>query len=459
MADFSPSLNDVKIKSPTEDGKLAYLANTMVPRRLDQFDDIRRDLANRDFNTDKAFFYVNFQAGDFCGRSYKLPLSELNEFISDSLLFGTSGKDPAIGFDNNFFIDDNNEIHLIIKDVDFISDKDLREKIREKVASDPKSLYFIINDLATKNNEQDMNIFTEVDNRILGDVALEEKKQDKFVIFGSGDNVTYDADGNAIVTPKADEENDAFGVHVDYHPIDSEGHDVHGPKIGEDPNTGEFIWGPAIKIDHDYRFAQTITSKFDIGGIGKGQTILKGTPLETFLWQLLRGDPVIENIIYWKPSDVLPVVPTSGDISPTTWTDLGPWGHNHTTTNDDLLSTPVADPTLPYQWKGVLSLGNLIMNDQYLLLSVPRSNSTGFKPDDQGQWVVPLLNSEKAPHGIELNEIYLKDAPEFKYQFKTLKLFNEESSTEWGYVIYYIDLKTYYPAGDQTWVAEFVPRA
>ena len=99
------------------------------------------------------------------------------------------------------------------------------------------------------------------------------------------------------------------------------------------------------------------------------------------------------------------------------------------------------------------------MNDQYLLLSVPRSNSTGFKPDDQGQWVVPLLNSEKAPHGIELNEIYLKDAPEFKYQFKTLKLFNEESSTEWGYVIYYIDLKTYYPAGDQTWVAEFVPRA
>lgn len=440
MGDFSPSLNDVKIKSPTEDGKLAFLANTMVPRRLDQFDDIRNDLANKNFNTDKAFFYVNFQAGDFCGRSYKLPLSELNEFVSDSLLFGTNGKDPVINFDKNFYIDDDRTINLIIDD----------DNIHEL---GPLALRLI--DLQSSITQNAMDIGEEGVNRKLADNELDEKKQNKFVILGSGDRLNSEG----LPEPKPETMNDPYGVHVTYDPKDSEGNPIYkGPKIGTDPATGEDILGSAILIDHDYRFAQTITSKFDIGGIGKGQTILKGTPLETFLWQLLRGDPVIENIIYWKPSDVLPVVPPSGQ-SPTTWTELGPWGHNHTTTNDDLLSTPVADPTKPYVWKGVLSLGNLIMNDQYLLLSVPRSNSTGFKPDDQGHWVVPLLNSEKAPHGIELNEIYLKDAPEFKYQFKKIEIYNEESSTEWGYMLYYIDLKTYYPAGDQTWVAEFVPRA
>ena len=124
MSDFSPSLNGVEIKSPTDDGKLAFVMNTMVPRRLDQFDDIRRDLANKDFNTDKAFFYVNFQAGDFCGRSYKLPLSELNEFVTKSLLFGTNGKDPVIKFDENFYVDENNEMHLIVT-----TDKDLDAKV------------------------------------------------------------------------------------------------------------------------------------------------------------------------------------------------------------------------------------------------------------------------------------------------------------------------------------------
>ena len=33
MSDFTPSLNHVKIESPTEDGKIAYVMNTMVPRR------------------------------------------------------------------------------------------------------------------------------------------------------------------------------------------------------------------------------------------------------------------------------------------------------------------------------------------------------------------------------------------------------------------------------------------
>ena len=435
--DFIPELNRIKIESPTEDGKIAYVMNTMVPRRLEQFDDIRNDLAKRDFNTDKTYFYVNFQAGDFCGRSYKLPLSELNEFVTKSLLFGTSGKEPVIKFDENFYLNEDNEIHLIITST--------------TPTSTQITLMEYLEQLVSKNEEQDEALQAESFVRERDDKELELKKADKFVIFGTGDELNSET---GLPEPKDEDENDAYGVHVTYHPmLDSEGNytsdptrgvkPILGPKIGVDAE-GKDIFGPAIMIDHDYRFAQTITSKFDIGGIGKGQTILKGTPLETFIWQLLRGDPVIENIIYWKASDRLP-------ISASTWTGLGPWGHNKTTTNDDLLS--VADPT--YTWKGILEF-TINTNDEFLMISVPRSNSTGFKPDDQGQWVVPLLNSNKAPKGIRLNEIYLKDAPQFKVNFKTIEIRNEDESTEWGYKLYYIDEKSYYPQG-QTWVAEFVP--
>ena len=445
MGDFSPSLNDVKIKSPTEDGKLAFLANTMVPRRLDQFDDIRNDLANKNFNTDKAFFYVNFQAGDFCGRSYKLPLSELNEFVTESLFFGTNGKDPIIGFDNNMYVDTDNEIHLVV-DIEAIKDPEQKKRIEELMNEDaadydPYLLINVLRDLKRTDNQIRNELYEEVANRAAGDTKLEEEKQNKFVILGSGDRLNSEG----LPEPKPETMNDPYGVHVTYDPKDSEGNPIYkGPKIGTDPATGEDILGSAILIDHDYRFAQTITSKFDIGGIGKGQTILKGTPLETFLWQLLRGDPVIENIIYWKAADRLPI-PAS------TWTGLGPWGHNKTTTNDDLLNIPDPD----FTWKGKFEF-TISTNDEFLLMAVPRSNSTGFKPDDQGQWVVPLLNSNKAPNGIRLNEIYLKDAPQFKVNFKTLEIRNEDESTEWGYKLYYIDEQSYYPQG-QTWVAEFVP--
>lgn len=431
MSDFSPQLNRVKIESPTEDGKIAFVMNTMVPRRLDQFDDIRNDLAGRNFNTDRAFLYVNFQAGDFCGRSYKLPLSELNEFVTDSILFGTNGKDSIIKFDDNFYIDEDHNVHLIV-DIDAIKDPKVRERVRQLTdeTSGIYDQYLLINELNALK-KRDIELQKDIDSegiiREAEDAKLELKKNDKFVVVGSGDNLV-----NGVPVPKEDSEDGAYGVHVSY--ITSE-----GPVIDIDGNKGV-----KILIDHDYRFAQTITSKFDIGGIGKGQTILKGTPLETFIWQLLRGDPVIENIIYWKSTDKLPILAS-------TWTGLGPWGHNKTTTNDDLLS--IADPD--YTWKGKFEF-TIATNDEFLMMAVPRSNSTGFKPDDQGHWVVPLLNSNKAPHGIRLNEIYLKDAPQFKVNFKTIEIRNEDESTEWGYKLYYIDEKSYYPQG-QTWVAEFVP--
>ena len=424
---FTPELNHVKLESPTEDGKLAYAMNTMVPRRLDQFDDIKNDLANKNFNIDKAFLYVNFQAGDFCGRSYKIPLSELNEFTVRSLLFGVNGKDPVMKFDDNFYIDEDNGIHLIIDSGDppYIVDEDSMGKLQKKFA-------WLNNDIMQANER----ISEEISRAVKREDELERQKADKFVILGSGDKLNSEG----MPVPKEDTEDGAYGVHVTYDPKDDSGKPLYeGPALDSEGNKGPVIW-----IDHDYRFAQTITSKFDIGGIGKGQTILKGTPLETFIWQLLRGDPVIENIIYWKSANALP-------IRASTWTGLGPWGHNKTTTNDDLLT--VADPT--YTWKGLLEF-TISTNDEYLMIAVPRSNSTGFKPDDQGHWVVPLLNSNKAPHGIKLHEIYLKDAPQFKVNFKELEIRNEDESTEWGYKLYYIDEKSYYPQG-QTWVAEFVP--
>lgn len=423
---FTPELNHVKLESPTEDGKLAYVMNTMVPRRLDQFDDIKNDLANKNFNIDKAFLYVNFQAGDFCGRSYKIPLSELNDFTVRSLLFGVNGKDPVLTFDsNNFVVTKNNEIMLRLgRDSEGIPTGD--ELVLEKAL---QAIGVRISDLANVEYNH-FSVLTETD------AALELKKNNKFIILGSGDKLNSEG----LPEPKEDTEDGAYGVHVTYDPKDDSGNPLYeGPALDSEGNKGPVIW-----IDHDYRFAQTITSKFDIGGIGKGQTILKGTPLETFIWQLLRGDPVIENIIYWKSANALP-------IRASTWTGLGPWGHNKTTTNDDLLA--VADPN--YTWKGLLEF-TISTNDEYLMIAVPRSNSTGFKPDDQGQWIVPLLNSNKAPHGIKLHEIYLKDAPQFKVNFKTLDIRNEDESTEWGYKLYYIDEKSYYPQG-QTWVAEFVP--
>ena len=435
MSDFTPSLNQVRIESPTEDGKLAFIMNTMVPRRLDQFDDIRADLAKTDFNTDKAFFYVNFQAGDFCGRSYKLPLSELNEFVTKALLFGANGQDAVLSFDSNFYIDKDNEIHIILttKDIEEIEDPVLRNKLKQIVNNDaqlddPRLLINLLSNLSKTDSRLEDRIDETNDNLRSLEKNLDLKKADKFVIYGSGDVINSEG----LPEPKAEDEDGAFGVHVTYQ-LDE------GPVIDSAGNKG-----PAILIDHDYRFAQTITSKFDIGGIGKGQTILKGTPLETFLWQLLRGDPVIENIIYWKASNALP-------IAASTWTALGPWGHNKTTTNDDLLSTPDPD----YTWKGKFDF-TISTNDEFLMIAVPRSNSTGLKPDDTGAWVVPLLNSNKAPHGIRLNEIYLKDAPQFKVNFKTLEIRNEDESTEWGYKLYYIDERSYYPMG-QTWTVEFVP--
>lgn len=271
MGDFSPSLNDVKIKSPTEDGKLAFLANTMVPRRLDQFDDIRNDLANRNFNTDKAFFYVNFQAGDFCGRSYKLPLSELNEFVTESLFFGTNGKDPIIGFDNNLYVDKDNEIHLVV-DLEAIKDPEQKKKIEELMNEDaadydPYLLINVLRDLKRTDNQIRNELYAEVANRAAGDTKLEEKKQDKFYILGSGDRLNSEG----LPEPKPVTGDDPYGVHV------TVTKDT-GPIIDDQGSKG-----PTILIDHEFKLPWDITCAYNIGGLAKDQFLEKGTPVEEII--------------------------------------------------------------------------------------------------------------------------------------------------------------------------------
>ena len=225
MSDFSPSLNGVEIKSPTEDGKIAFVMNTMVPRRLDQFDDIKRDLANKDFNTDKAFFYVNFQAGDFCGRSYKLPLSELNEFVTKSLLFGTNGKDPVIKFDDNFYVDENNEIHLIVS-----TDKDLDAKVYG-------SLDYELAHIGERIDNVNNVIRLVADEMRDKDNKLEQKKSNKFYILGSGDVLNSEG----MPEPKPVTGDDPYGVHV------TVTKDT-GPIIDDQGSKG-----PTILIDHEFK--------------------------------------------------------------------------------------------------------------------------------------------------------------------------------------------------------------
>lgn len=230
---FTPELNHVKLESPTEDGKLAYVMNTMVPRRLDQFDDIKNDLANKNFNIDKAFLYVNFQAGDFCGRSYKIPLSELNEFTVRSLLFGVNGKDPVMKFDKNFYIDEDNGIHLIIDSGDppYIVDEDSMGKLQKKFA-------WLNNDIMQANER----ISEEISRAVKKEDELERQKADKFIILGSGDKLNSEG----MPVPKPRTASDPFGVHVTVNPKDA-----HGDPIYEGPDLGDGTKGPVILIDHD----------------------------------------------------------------------------------------------------------------------------------------------------------------------------------------------------------------
>lgn len=241
MADFTPELNHVAIKSPTEDGKIAYVMNTMVPRRLDQFDDIRNDLANKNFNTDRAFFYVNFQAGDFCGRSYKLPLSELNEFVTKSLLFGTNGKDPVLKFDENFYVDSENMIHLIVDGTN-ISLQEFAENV-----------YQNINELFTNQYEESQARDSE-------DVRLDTRKQDKLIVMGDGDVL------NTEGLPEPATGVDGYGVHVTY--------------SSEGPDLGDGTKGSKIVISHDAVVPEGgWISKYAVGGIAIGQAFPEGTKI------------------------------------------------------------------------------------------------------------------------------------------------------------------------------------
>ena len=254
--DFVPELNRIRVDSPTEDGKLAYVMNTMVPRRLEQFDDIDHDLYKTNFDSSRAYFYVNFQAGEFYGRSYKLPLSKLNEFVAKSLLFGTGGEKPVIKFEEeNFLVGHNNEIHLLVT---ANSEGDLPDNRRLKDVLD--ELYDFCQSLA-------VDIDAEADNRRVADDALERKKEDKFYILGSGDRLNSEG----LPEPKPVTDVDPYGVHV------TVTKDT-GPIIDDQGSKG-----PTILIDHDFKLPWDITCAYNIGGLAKDQFLEKRTPVEEII--------------------------------------------------------------------------------------------------------------------------------------------------------------------------------
>ena len=378
MSSYTPELNKVNLESPTEDGKLAFLQNTLVPRKLDQFDDIKTDLANKNFNTDKAFFYVNFQAGDFCGRSYKLPLSELGTYIKDSLLFGTNGKDPVMVFDKNFQVDSEGLIHLLVDSEGTL----LSQKLIDMIARDDAI-------------QADLDLETE--ERIAEDDVLELKKQDKIVILGSGDEL----DSEGLPVPKTG--TDGYGVHVTYEANE-------GPVIDKDDNKGY-----AIKISHEAVVpAGGWISKYAIGGIAIGQGFPEGTKLTDVWKQLLEGDPKNDNVLCCAVASALPQY----------WTDL-PW-QQFTVKRNDLVEvtnqSPLTTRSIPFtQWTPINA------NNQYVMIAIPLTMVHEEGTD---------IATEKR---VRLHEIYTTSHPEFTYSFKHFDIKNSSVASENGYRVYYID--------------------
>lgn len=284
MADLIPELNRVDIQTPTEDGKLSFVMNTMVPRKLEQFDDIKTDLANPGFRQEKAYFYVNFQAGDFCGRSYKMPISELKSFMKEALI-------NKENFDENFFIDENGVVNLIVD-------------------SEGSSLLNKINALELADADLDDRLNKEADWRQRFDEELDLKKQDKIVIYGNGDYITSEG------LPASKQGANGFGVHVTY---------------GDETDPGV---PREIKISHDMVVpAGGWVSKYNVGGIAVGQGFPEGTKITEVWRQLLEGDPRTDNVFCGAVSATLPQY----------WTDI-PW-RQFTVSRAELLAKAFDDWT------------------------------------------------------------------------------------------------------------------
>jgi len=410
---FTPELNGVKIQSPTEDGKLAYVMNTMVPRRLDQFDDIRADLEKRDFNTDKAYFYVNFQAGDFCGRSYKLPLSELNEFVTESILFGTNGNDPIMTFqDGNFYVDDDNNIHLIIlpEDIGDIKDPVLRDRIDKLVKADaikdpPRLLINTVKSLEVADERQE-NRIGEVHDELDSAVnKFEAKKADKFYILGSGDKLNSEG----LPEPKPVTSTDPFGVHVTVNPKDK-----HGNPIYEGPDLGDGTKGPVILIDHDEVVPKGgWITRFNVGGYAKDQLIPEGTRIVEVIRQILLGDPKQDNVL---------CAAVINDIDKLeAWTDI-PWIQFSVKRNElwhpDTFS-PITGHAIPFErWRGISS------NHQYIAIALPLSMIHEDSGTDELR--------------VRLNEVYDSATPEITVPFRRKDIKGSPTDLTMMYRVYYL---------------------
>ena len=133
----------------------------------------------------------------------------------------------------------------------------------------------------------------------------------------------------------------------------------------------------------------------------------------SLIWQLLKGNPVVENVLYWKQSTVLPSVGTN-------WQALSPWIQWGVPTNHEFLNP---DPDKPFDLKITES------QPRYLLVAVPLANING---DASG------LDGEKK---IKLNEVYDIETPEYTYDFTYMDVPNDDSGSggpNSGFRIYYM---------------------
>ena len=125
---------------------------------------------------------------------------------------------------------------------------------------------------------------------------------------------------------------------------------------------------------------------------------------------MLKGNPIVENVLYYKGADLLPQ-------SGTDWQTLGPWIERGQFDNGEFLNPDGIDINI--NWTTL----------KYFMIAVPLANINGDASGARG--------SEK----IKLREVYSKDAPAYTYDFGYIDVPFDPASVivdNSGYRIYYV---------------------
>lgn len=252
--DYKSEISNIGVKAPTEDQKIAFLKNTMVPRKLDQFDAIEEtdlDKIVRCHDEDRVNFYVNHQVNEFSGRSHKMSLKGIRDYVNEKLLT------EDLQTDDNF---DQEALHngkLELKWSDSLQEDGLvaeLDHLEDEIA---------LVDTTSQKRDEDLDI----------------KKADKFAIYGDGDvlvdDEAYPTGRKPMPKDKADEGFD--GVHVEYDA------DMKTIKISHEGIVGGEGW----------------LAGYTVGGVAKNRFFAPETPIKEVVRLILQGDPSFDNAIYF----------------------------------------------------------------------------------------------------------------------------------------------------------------